>query len=84
MAYTETNGKIQDKLKEASESKGQKINIKKTFTAITTYRKQISISRVVINRKETEQVTQFKYLWGIIKSDGRSGTDIKTRIRMTK
>ena len=73
-----------DKLAEASEGKGLKINTRKTFTMVVTKHKEVPKCRILLNGREIEQVSQFKYLGSIITSDGRSDKDIRTRIGMAK
>lgn len=73
-----------DKLAEESERKGLKINIKKTFTMVITKQKEVPKCKILLNGREIEQVTYFKYLGSIITSDGRSDKDIITRIGMAK
>lgn len=73
-----------DTLTKASEEKGLKINIKKTFTMVITKNKDIPTCRIRINGEEIQQVAHFKYLGSLLTSDGRSEKDINARIGMAK
>ena len=75
---------LMDAVAQASESKGLKINIKKTYCMVITNRKETPRCDIFVRGQQIQQVTAFKYLGSLITSDGRSDKDISARIGMAK
>ena len=76
--------KLVDKLNEACNRKGMRININKTEVMVATKKKETVKAEITLERKILKQVNNFKYLGSIITEDGRSNKEIKTRIGIAK
>ena len=73
-----------EKLQEACNRKGLKINIDKTEVMVATKKRETVNTEIMLNGKKLKQVQHFKYLGSIITEDGRSEKEIKTRIGIAK
>src|SRR6218665_2272355 len=74
---------MMDGLNRTAKEYDMKVNIKKT-KVMKASRKGEGLINITIDGEILEQVEQFRYLGGLITSDGRGETEIKTRIGMTK
>ena len=84
VASTESGLQSQmNKLNDTAKNYGMKINAPKTKTMVVSWEGGGVVSISVDGRK-IEQAKSFKYLDSVIKEDGRSHSDVKTRIAMAK
>ena len=67
-----------------SRAKGLELNNKKTEVMVISRKLQTLSCKIKVQDKELRQVDKFKYLGTTITSDGRSNTEIKTRITQAK
>jgi DNA-binding protein YbaB len=74
---------IMNNLNDTAKKFNMKINVQKTKTMVVS-RKGGGFVNITIDGQRVEQVKYFKYLGSIITEDGRSLTDIKTRIALAK
>jgi hypothetical protein len=74
---------IMNRLNDTAKKFGMKINVKKT-KAMVVSRVDGRVVNIVIDGQTVEQVTNFKYLGSYISDDGRSLTDVKTRVALAK
>ena len=71
-------------LKEESENRGLKINMKKTKLMVFSKNKIPPNCKITLDDEELQQVESFKYLGSILTHDCRCTSDIKTRIALAK
>ena len=74
--------KIMDRLNDTATSYDMKINVNKT--KVMKVSRNGGLINIKIDGQKVEQVSKFKYLGAWITEDGRSETEIKTRIGMAK
>ena len=73
-----------DKIVEESGNMGLSLNSKKTEVMTISRNKNTPNCNITIDGTKLKQVEKFKYLGTIITSDGKSKTEIKTRITLAK
>ena len=75
--------RLMDRLVEAAEEYGMKVNVKKTKTMVIS-KTGHKIADIKTGQHKAEQVQQFKYLGATITDDGRCEHKIKCRIAIAK
>ena len=73
-----------ERLVEASEGKGLKLNATKTKVMVISKANENIRVNIRLNGEELEQVERFKYLGSYITRDGRCEEEIRMRINMAK
>ena len=77
--------KIVNKVKEESERKGLKMNIKKTKTMVVSRSHSNNDKiHITVNGKVLEQVKSFKYLGQTISDDGTTDVEVRKRIAIAR
>ena len=76
--------RLVDKLVGESESKGLKVNASKTQVLVISKGETLMPANIIVNSESLKQVRNFKYLGSTISDDGRSDSDINTRIAIAK
>ena len=87
MLIADSNEKLQlifDKVKEESEIKGLKINIRKTKCMVITKQNPEPTIELLSGDQTVEKVTSFNYLGSMITADARCETEIKRRVGIAK
>ena len=75
---------ILDKVVEESAERGLSINCKKTECMVVSKKLDVPDCQLTVGEREIKQVEKFSYLGSLITSDGRSDSEIKKRIGMSK
>ena len=75
---------ILDKVVEESAKRGLSINCKKTECMVVSKKLDVPDCQLTVGEREIKQVEKFSYLGSLITSDGRSDSEIKKRIGMSK
>ena len=75
---------ILDKVVEESEKRGLSINCKKTECMVVSKKLDVPDCQLTVGEREIKQVEKFSYLGSLITSDGRSDSEIKKRIGISK
>src|SRR3989442_352334 len=83
-AGTETElQRLMNKLNDTAKKFGMIINVQKTKTTVVRWDGG-GVVNITVDGQRIEQVKSFKYLGSVITEDGRSHSDEKVRIAMTK
>ena len=75
---------ILDKVVEESAKRGLSSNCKKTECMVVSKKLDVPDCQLTVGEREIKQVEKFSYLGSLITSDGRSDSEIKKRIGMSK
>ena len=75
---------LMNRLNDTAKNFNMKINVQKTKTMVVTHRVGGGVVNITIDGQNIEQVKCFKYLGSNITEDGRSLSDVKSRIAMAK
>jgi hypothetical protein len=75
--------RLMNKLNDTARNYGMKINAQKTKTMVVRWDGG-GVVDIAVDGQRIEQVKSFKYLGSVITEDGRSHTDVITRIAMAK
>ena len=75
---------ISDKVTVESVKRGLSINCKKTECMVVSKKLHVPDCQLTVGEIEIKQVERSSYLGGLITSDGRSDSEIKKRIGMSK
>ena len=71
-------------VKEESLKKGLKMNVKKTQTMVVTRKENHPVIQIKVNGEVLKQVQNFKYLGQLITSNGRTDTEVRRRIEISR
>src|SRR6267154_2708872 len=74
---------LMNKLSDTVKNYGMKINVQKTKAMVVRWDGG-GVINITVDGQRIEQVKSFKYLVSIITEDGRSDSDVRTRIAMAK
>src|SRR6267154_2439692 len=74
---------LMNKLNDTAKNFDMKINGQKTKTMVVRWDGG-GVVNITVDGQRIEQVKSFRYLGSIITEDGRSDSDVRTRIVMTK